>query len=541
MRWILTAIVSLAACAEADRGPKYRGYGATEPHRGGTLTFSNYTNVRTLDPAIAYDENSIYCLHYLYDTLVGYPPGGVELVPLLAESWTIAPDGRTYTFTLRPGIAFSDGTPVAAADFAGAWRRVLRTEDSPFVQFLDPIDGAAAYAAGERDDLPGVRAVDDRHLEVRLTEPDAAFLYVLAMPFTTPLRDGFVAAHGGDLRRSVLGTGPFVLAGWSEGERVVFARNPRYWDPRLPYLDRMVFLENVPRDIAFLMFERGELDTLDRLSAPDWLWISQREDWKPYVHTLAQMSVYGSRMNVRVAPFDDVRVRRALNYALDKQHAAKLLAGLAVPSHGLLPPSMPGRDDTLAPYPHDPAKARALLAEAGYPHGFSVEYVTVKDDNNEKLAQSLQADLAAVGVRVKITLMSFATYLTATGKADGPPFSLGSWLEDYPDPTNFFDVRFHSRMIADENSNNDSYYANPELDRLLDDAHRELDPARRAAMYQHAERILYDDAPWIWTYHPIVMEVTQPYVKNLRQHPVWVRDFRDVWLDLDPQGRRVPR
>ena len=130
MRWILTAIVSLAACSAPDRGPRYREYGNTEPRRGGTLTFSNYTNVRTLDPAIAYDENSTYCLHYLYDTLVSYPPGGVELVPQLAASWTISPDGLTYTFTLRDA-KFSDGSPVRAADFAFAWKRVLRTADSP--------------------------------------------------------------------------------------------------------------------------------------------------------------------------------------------------------------------------------------------------------------------------------------------------------------------------------------------------------------------------------------------------------------------------
>jgi ABC-type transport system substrate-binding protein len=196
-------------------------------------------------------------------------------------------------------------------------------------------------------------------------------------------------------------------------------------------------------------------------------------------------------------------------------------------------------DDALPPYPHDPAKARALLAEAGYPDGFDVEYVTLKDDKNEKLAQSLQADLAEVGVRVKITLMSFATYLTAVGKPDGPPFSLGSWLMDYPDPSNFLDVRFHSRMIAEENSNNDCFYANPELDRLLDDAHAELDVDRRVAMYHRAERILYDDAPWIWSYHPVVTEVVQPYVMNFGQNPVWVRDYREVWLDLDEHGQRV--
>ena len=541
-RWALAAIASLAvACGDPDRGPRYRGAGAEAPRRGGTLTFSTYTNIRTLDPAIAYDEHSIYALYYLYDTLVDYAPDEPRLVPWLAESWTVSDDGRTYAFTLRPGLTYADGRPIVAEDFATAWKRVLRLPDSPFGQFLDAVEGAAAYGRGERDDVPGIRVVDDRHLEVRLDHPDAAFLYVLAMKFAAPLRADFVAARGNDLRAATLASGPFELVEWSQGEQARFRRNPRYWRAGLPYLDGIVMRENVPRDTAFLMFERGELDTVDRLAAPDWLWIAGREDWAPYVHTMAQMSVYGSRMNVEAPPFDDVRVRRALNHAVNKDHLVKLLGGLAVPSHGLLPPGMPGRDDALAPYPHDPEKAKALLAEAGYPDGFSVEYVTIKDDSAEKIAQSLQADLAAIGVRMKITLMSWATFLDATATREGAPFSMASWLQDFPDASNFLDVRFHSRMIDEHNSNNDSFYANPEVDRLLDAARRELDPVAREAMYREVEQILHDDVPWIWEYHPVVMEVVQPYVRDFVLHPVLVRDFRWVWLDLDERGRRVSR
>lgn len=543
MRWILATIASvlLAGCGEPDRGPRWRGAGAAEPRAGGALRISTYTNLRTLDPAIAYDEQSLYALYYLHDTLLDFEPAGTGLVPWLAESWSVSPDGLVYAFTLREGVTFSSGRPVVAGDFAYAWKRVLRTPDSPFPAFLDAVDGARAYAAGERDDVPGIRVVDDRRLEVRLTHPDAAFAYILAMKFTAPLDEAFVAAHGGSLRAAALGTGPFVLAGWSEGERLVLERNPRYWRAGEPHLDRIEIRENIPRDVAFLMFERGELDAVDRLAAPDWLWIAGRDDWAPYIQRTPAMSVYGARMDVTQPPFDDVRVRRALNHALDKSHTIKLLNGLAVPSHGMLPPGLFGRDDTLEPYPHDPARARALLAEAGYPDGFTVEYVTIKDDNAEKLAQSMQADLAEVGVRVEIRLMSWATFLDAVGRPGGPPFSFGSWVMDYPDPTSFLDVRFHSRMISAHNSNNDSFYADPEVDRLLDEARRERDPARREAAYRRVERILYDDAPWIWDYHPVMVEVVQPYVRGFTIHPVLGRDFRRVWLDLDDAGRRVPR
>jgi ABC-type transport system substrate-binding protein len=332
-----------------------------------------------------------------------------------------------------------------------------------------------------------------------------------------------------------------VLAQWDEGRRMVLRRNPHYWDAKRSHLDEIELLENIPRDVQFLKFVRGELDAADRLAGPDYALVINSAEWKPYIHTSTGLNAFGSRMNVRIKPFDDVRVRRALNYALDKEHTVKLLQRAAVPSHGILPPGMFGRDDAIAPYPHDPARARALLAEAGYPDGFDVEYVIMNDDEAMRLAGSLQADLAAVGVRVRIAQMAFSTYTTAISSKDGDAFSKGTWVGDFPDPINFLDTRFHSKMIADQNSNNDSFYANPELDALLDAARGQTDRDQRAAMYRRAERILYDDAPWIWDYHQLMTEVTQPYVRGYEIHPIWLRDYTSAWLDVSADGERVPR
>jgi peptide/nickel transport system substrate-binding protein len=221
-------------------------------------------------------------------------------------------------------------------------------------------------------------------------------------------------------------------------------------------------------------------------------------------------------------------VRQALNYALDTEHTVKLLNNGAVPAHGILPPGLFGRDDTLAPYPHDPAKARALLAEAGYPHGFDVDFATLSDEEAETTAASIQADFAEVGVRVHISILSVPAYMTAIARPDGPPFSLATWVADYPDPTNFLDARFHTRAIG---SSNDSFYSNPELDALLDAARIETDTGKRAAMYHRAERILYDDAPWVWNYHREMTEVDQPYVQGYTPHPVWGRDYTSARLE----------
>ncbi len=540
--WLL---VLLVACNAGDRGPKWRPAGHATPRDGGSLRFATKDQVRTLDPTIEYEEVSSYAAHALFDTLVDYDGATaadpLRVVPELAARWSISPDGLEYRFALRDGITYSDGTPIVAGDFAYSLERALTTADSPFGAFLANVEGAADVLAGKAHHCAGIAAPDPRELVLRLVKPDAAFLFVLTMSFATPQRAAHVAEAGEQLRRQPLGSGPFVLDRWDEGERLVMRKNPRYWDASRVHLDTIVLYENIPRDTQFLMFERGELDTAERLAAPDYLWVIDQPDWAPYVQQRAVMNAFGSRMNVRKKPFDDRRVRQALNYALDKDHSLKLLNGAAVPSHGILPPGLFGRDDTLAPYPHDPAKARALLAEAGYPNGFDTDYVVMNDDEAERLASSLQGDLAEVGVRVHISLMSFSTYVTAIGKADGPPFSKSTWVGDYPDPTNFLDARFHSRMIADENSNNDSFYSNPELDALLDAARGETDPTKRAAMYHRAERILYDDAPWIWDYHQMMTEVVQPYVRGYALHPVWLRDYSSAWLDVGDDGKPVAR
>lgn len=528
-RCVITAALALAACT-GDRGPKFKAAGNASPRAGGTLRYATNYNVRTLDPAIAYDEVSTPVIHPLFDTLVDYASSvggtGLDLVPRLAERWTISGDGLVYTFELRAGVTFSDGTPLVAADCVYSLERVRAMADSPFATFLG--------------DVESITAPNDRELVVRLARANASFLYVLTMPFTTPLSRAHVERTGDALRSQPLGTGPFVLARWDEGRRLELRRNPRYWDKARAHLDAIVLFENVPRDTQFMMFERGELDTAERLAAPDLLWLSTQPAWQPYVHRRTLMNAFGSRMNVTQKPFDDRRVRQALNYALNKQHSVKLLGGSATPAHGMLIPGMVGYDPTLSPYPHDPAKARALLAEAGYPHGFDVEYVVMTDDEAERLATSLQADLAAVGVRVRLVQLSYATFASVIGSRTGPAFSKIGWLADYPDPTTFLDAKFHSRAISDENSSNDSFYRSPELDALLDAARGERDASKRDAMYRKAERILYDDAPWIWDYHQMMTEVVQPYVAGYSPHPVWLRDYTSVWLDIGDAGP-VPR
>lgn len=536
-RWLAVLAIA-AACGTPDGAPRYRAAGAAGPREGGVLRFSVASNVATLDPTRANDEFSYLVMHPMFDTLVDFSPTGRDLVPRLAERWTVSSDGLVYTFTLRPGIAFSDGAPITAAHFKISLERALTTEDSPFAQYLHDLDGARALIEHTAPHCAGIAAVDDRRLELRLARRNVAMLAILAMPFAAPQRSASADGDALRLRHAPDASGPFMLAHWNEGIAVVLRRNPHYHDPARAHLDAIVMFENVPRDTQFQMFERGDLESAAGLAAPDFLFVFTSEAWRPFRQRAVAMTAFGSRMDLSRPPFDDRRVRQALNYASNKAHTARLLYGTTEASHGVLPPGVLGRDPALAPYPHDVERARRLLAEAGYPHGLDVDYVTYSDEELEKVAASLQGDLAEAGVRLHIKVLSFAAYLSVIAQRGGAALSYIGWGADFPDPINFLDANFRSDPLP---RTNNSFYASPALNAVLDAAREELDVDRRAALYRRAERIVYDDAPWIWDYHQVASEVTQPYVRGHTLHPIWMRDFTSAWLDVGPDGRPVPR
>jgi ABC-type transport system substrate-binding protein len=545
-RWLHPlALVACAASATSVAGPGCGGEpptlpsplaasGLPGPRRGGTLRFSINDDVRTLDPAIAYDEFSLYPEHLIFDGLLSYQPTSsghpLEVGPGLAESWTISKDRRVYTFTLR-AATYEDGRPIVAADFANSFERILDPKsNSPAKGFYQIIEGGVERRAGKADHIRGVRVLDDRHLELTLAAPDESFLMVLAMVFIMPVPKAWSDQQGARIRDRPLASGPFRLVEWKQGSRMVLERNPRYWDPKLPYIDRIELDLQVERDVAVLKFLRGEYDTVERLSSDKYVEFARSPEWQPYMRSTPGSTVYGEEMDVTRPPFNDRRVRQALNYALNKEDSLVLYNQRMIISHGPLPPTMPGYDPSMPYYPFDPPKARALLAEAGYPHGFDIDYYGLGDEISKKLALSMQADLAQAGVRVHLHQLTFPAYLSAVGRHE-LQFAYTAWVMDFPDPWNFLEVKFHTKSIAPVNSNNETGYSNPEVDRLIDAARVEPDRDRRLGLYHQAEQIIHDDCPWVWHYHTKVVEVVQPYVKNYAYHPVWLRDYRETWLD----------
>ena len=522
------AVALAAAGCERDR----LDWPARAPgeRRGGVLRLAAADDVPTLDPALGYDTSSWFVEQHLFETLVAYDEHA-ELVPGLAERWEVSPDGRRYRFTLRPGLVFSDGAPLTAADVVGSLERVVdpRTR-SQGAEYFRGIVGASEYAQGAAPHVAGLRAPDPRHVEIEIAVPDPLLLHKLALLFAAVVPPERARQLGDDFTTQPLGSGPFVLREWRRGERIVLARNPRYRDPARPYLDGIVEQLGVNPELAWLMFESGELDVsgIPPADFPALMRDPARAALTIHATGLETMFI---GLNCEVPPLDDRRVRQALNYAVNKADVIALRNGRGVEAHGIVPPNMPGYHVELAGYPYDPAKARALLADAGLAGGFATEIWTRGTDEELKIVQKIQQDLSTVGVRLAIKSVAWASFLDAIRQPKTVPvFDLG-WSADFPDPSNFLDVLFHSG-----GANNHAFYANPAVDRLLDVARSARDPAARFALDAEAERAIVADAPLVFLYHPITYVMHDPRVHGYTIHPFLPARVTDVWLDPE-KGR----
>ena len=477
---------------------------AEEGKQGGSIIVTYKDDIVTLDPAIGYDWVNWSIIKSLFARLMDYKAGTAELTPSLADSYEISKDGLTYTFKLRKGVKFHNGREVVAQDVKYSIERTTNPKtESPGAGFYDSIAGMEAFKKGKAKDVKGIAVVDPATVKFTLTRPDATFLHVLALNFSSVVPKEAVDKAGKDFGKKVVGSGAFMLADWKLGQELVLKRNPDYFVPGVPKLDQITFQVGLEPMTAILKLEKGEADFAgDGIPPAKFLQICNDPKYKDLIVEGGQLQTGYVTLNVQMKPLDKVEVRQAINMAIDKNRIVKIINNRAVPANQPLPPTMPGYDKEYKGYPFDPEKAKELLKQAGLEKGFETTLYVYNVDPNPRIAQAIQEDLSKVGIKVKLKNLAQANVIAAGGKPKTAPmvWSGGmAWIADFPDPSNFYGPILGCAG-ATNGGWNWSWYCNKELDERATKADSMSDPAKAAERAQLWKTIFTDimkDAPWV--------------------------------------------
>jgi peptide/nickel transport system substrate-binding protein len=496
---------------------------AAQPVTGGTLHVALQADPTTLDPTQAGLTAIWKVIEHVYDTLVRVDPT-LTAVPGLAESWDISDDATVYTFHLRQGITFHDGTPLTADDVLFSYTRVLdpATAAVNAANFLS-VKGAADFNSGATTTLEGIKVIDPQTVEITLEEPDASFLTILSTAGSIIMSKAFVEANNGDVSQVANGTGPFTFKEYIPTTSVSLEKNPNYWEPGLPYLDAIeavIASDDTSRTGALIQgsadfIEYAPLRDVDTLSSTDGLKVAGDE--------LTNIRYLG--INLARAPFDNLQVRQAIAAAIDR---APIIES-AVFGHGV------GVDTVFAPsywagYEHDvPApdveKAKSLLAEAGYADGFKTTLITYQPYSfMTNSAIIVQEQLKQIGIEIDYTALEPATISQRLVDRD---FDLviggtNSWIDPHPVLLSNFGTG---------QDGNTTGYSNPQVDDLIAQGKVETDQAKRAEIYKQLQQILLTDLPWVPLFVANQYEAMKNSVNGYVHYPTGSNaSFRETWL-----------
>jgi peptide/nickel transport system substrate-binding protein len=486
--------------------------GHAAPKTGGTLVYATGTDALTLDPQFVTDVPTSRVVTHIHETLVDLADDG-SIAPSLAESWTLAPDKVTWTFKLRQGVKFHDGTPFTAEAVRYTFDRIRSAA------IASPRKSAAAA-------IQEVRVVDPRTVAIVTARPFAPLLAQLSAYNLAILSPAAAESLGKEYAKKPAGTGPFVLDGWKPGERVVLARNAGYWGAK-PWLDRVEF-RVVPEDSTrVLQLLGGEVDVI--ASVPPVM--LKRLTAAPGVKVLRApgfRTIYLG-LNNKLKPFDDVRVRRAVGHAIDPRAiVAGILGGVGTVGGGIESPAIGGAHKSLPPYRHDPAQARKLLAEAGYPNGFTTKLhvPTGRYLMDRQVGEAVQAQLKEVGITAQIETPDWGVYTAMLDKkTEIPMFLLGKGS-----PTGDLDFTLTLTTQTDGRMNAFNY-SNAEVDRLIGVQRTTLDAPERAQLLRRIQEKFYEEAPAVVLFYEEQLFGARAGVQGVEVHPNEFVDFAKAWKE----------
>ena len=479
------------------------------PTRNTLIDSRDRYDPRSLDPAQATDVPTGRAVAYVFDGLTRFTPDA-KLAPGLAERWEVSPDGRTYTFHLRRGVTFHDGTPFVARHVLRSWERVLDPATrSGGAAMLSAIAGASAYADRQAPSVSGLSAPDDSTVVVTLQQPLAVFPTLLAMPVAAIVPDSIPANFG----ERPVGTGPWRLVEWRHDDYLLFARNTEYWDGA-PETDSLLARIIPEPSTAVAEFESGNVDLLYVPEGESRRW---QEAGGPgdraQMLSAPALRLWYIGINVTRGPLRDPRVRQAINYAIDVESIVNaLIGGRGRLAAGVIPPALAGADTTRAPYGHDLGRARQLLAQAGYPDGIEIQLWHSQDAAFTDVAEAVQAQLGEAGIRATLVQREAAA-MRAAARNGETDLVLKDWYADYPDAENFLYPLLHGDN-AGQNGANVSFYDDPRFDSLVSAARIESDSAQRVALYREADALAFEDAPMAFLFFYNDLYALQPWIRG---------------------------
>ncbi len=489
MRRLLAGLLLLLTACDGDAG-------------GSTTTLDYYFSYdpRSLDPALSTDVPTGELASLLFDNLTQFDPDG-HLVPGIARAWESDASGRVYTFHLRKGATFHDGRPIGAREVRASFERALSPTTTGGRSWpLQPIKGARAFSERHADSVAGIQTPNDTTLVLTLEEPLNLFPKLLAMPVTAitpvPVPSGF--------DQKPVGSGPWRFISWAHDDQLVLAKNPAWWGgaPKMDTLRIRIIPEPLTRAAEY---EAGRLSVVEIPFGETKRWEELHGAGLQRRPALRDLYI---ALNTTRGPLKDARVRRALNQAVDVPTLlGTVMAGRGVRAAGAIPPGMTGYDSTRTPYAYDPASAKRLLAEAGFPSGFGVKLWRSQRPEYARIAQAVQQSLGQIGVTVEIVERDAASTRAAARNGEADLF-LTDWYADYPDPENFTYPLFHSSNKG--TGGNYAFFSDPALDSLIIRARATPSEREKAMLAREVDRRVFEAAPWIFLWFPVDLWAVRP-------------------------------
>jgi peptide/nickel transport system substrate-binding protein len=484
------------------------------PPSESTVLVGRGADVLGLDPARVTDSESAEVTEQIFDHLVRYRRESTEIEPALATRWEVSADGKIWTFHLRENVLFHDGTPFNADAVVFSFDR-QRDPTHPYHH------ADFTYWENTFRNILSVSKVDGLTVRISIERPYAPFLANLAMFPVSIVSPAAVKKWGDEFDKHPVGTGPFRFAEWSVGERVTLEANPAYWDGP-PSIHHLVFVTIRDPRQRLVALEGDAIDLAENLSPQDLQFVTLHPGLS--AHRVAGNNVGYLAMNVQHPPFDDVRVRRAVNHAINKTAIVKLIyQGLARPATSPVPPSLWGHVDEPI-YEYDPKKAVKLLKEAGYvpgkqrPRLYTMDTPRTYMPAPETVARIIQHNLRDVGMDIEVVKEDMDTHVRRTQEGQHDLCLLG-WTADTGDPDNFLYVLFDQENAEPGSARNVSFYKNAELHGILAWAQESSDRGEREAFYKKAQDLIARDAPWVPLAHAEVVVAARSSLAGVVVHP----------------------